>query len=274
MTTKCPPLRTASISRRLFLRGVSAPLVLLPHFWAARAGAAAKPYAARIFSAGFDGESYQGGLHLTLAPGWKTYWRVPGEGGIPPSLDAKGGNIASFSFTCPLPHRIPSEGGEAIGYKDEVIFPWRLVPTDPSQPVAASLSAFVGVCETVCIPVPVSQDLALAPVGMATRDTALLAGWLAKVPGEGKIVANVTAGEAGGIFIDVDLSAPAQDIFVEGSIMHFFLAPVWEEGRRRARLMVHGAKSVAELRNKPLRMTFVTEAGKAAGGLEQTVMVS
>ena len=253
----------------MFIGGSAA----LPVLWAEAAGAAGKPYVARIFSAGFDGAAYQGGLQLTMEPGWKTYWRVPGEGGIPPSLEVKGGNIGSFSFACPLPHRIASEGGEAIGYKDEVIFPWRLVPADAAKPVTASFSAFVGVCETVCIPVPLTQDLSLEPVGIATPDTALLSRWLARVPPEGKIVTSLSAGEAGGIFIDVQLSAPAQDIFVEGNAMHFFAAPIWGADRKSARVAVHGAKSAGELRNQPLRITVATGDGSPAGGLEQTVPV-
>lgn len=270
MTQKRPDLPAGSISRRKILAAVPA----LPVFWGTACAAAAKPYEARIFSAGFDGSVYQGGLHIVMNPGWKTYWRVPGAGGIPPSIEVQGGNIAAFAFSCPLPQRIASEDGEAIGYKDEVIFPWTLTPADRAVRVQAAVSAFVGICETVCIPVPVAQDLALEPVGVATRETALLAGWQAKVPRQGTIVSSLAAVEDDGVFIDVALSRPAKDVFVEGSAMHFFLPPVWSDGQHRARLKVNGAKSAGELRNKPLRMTFVTQGGEAAGGLEQTVTVS
>lgn len=269
MTTQCSRPRSGSLSRRIILAG----LPLLPLFRALPAAAAGQPYQARIFSAGFDGSRYVGGLQITMDPGWKTYWRVPGEGGIPPSLDARGDNIAAFSFDCPLPHRIASEGGEAIGYKDEVIFPWSLVPADPSKPVKAAFAAFVGVCETVCIPVNLTQDLGLEPVGIATPETALVARWQARVPQEGRIVSAVSAGEDDGVHVDVELSAPAQDVFVEGNAMHFFLAPQWSADRRHARLKVHGAKSAGELRNRLLRMTFVTDDTLPAGGLEQTVPV-
>src|SRR5690606_3324502 len=42
------------------------------------------------------------GLHVALAPGWKTYWRSPGEAGIPPSFDWSGSrNLAAATVLWP-----------------------------------------------------------------------------------------------------------------------------------------------------------------------------
>ena len=258
-------MKVPLLTRRLFfaasLSAVATPAWTTP-----------KPFTARLFSAGFDGTAYRGGLHLTMDPGWKTYWRVPGEGGIPPLVEAAGSNIAHFSFDCPLPHRMVGGSGETIGYKEEVVFPWTMVPRDGALPVEAALSAFVGVCETVCIPVPVKEKLILQPVGQATRDAGLLAAWQARVPQPAltPLVTALAAGEdAGQVYLDVTLAAAVTDIFVEGKAMHFFATPVWRDEGLRARLPVHGARNADELKGSPLRITL--DVGGA--GLEQTLTV-
>ena len=49
--------------------------------------------------------TWMAALHLTLSPGWKTYWRVPGEAGIPPLFDiAASTNIAALAVHWPTPH--------------------------------------------------------------------------------------------------------------------------------------------------------------------------
>lgn len=252
-----------SISRRNLLG-------LVPFFCAVPALAQAKPYEARLFYAGFDGVRHMGGLQFKMAPGWKTYWRVPGAGGIPPAMDATGDNIAGFSFDCPLPHRISGGDGESIGYKDEVVFPWTLTPQDASRPVEAALSAFAGVCETICIPVPVRESFALKPAAMATRETALLAQWQARVPAPADVVESARAGEEEGhVFVDISLKQPATDMFVEGSSLHFFAGPLWRDEGRTARVVVHGAKAAGELHGRQLRITLDVNGG----GLEQSVTV-
>ena len=256
-------MNTSQLSRRLLLG-------LLPLLAASRAGADAKPHDVRFMSAGFDGARHLGGLHVRMAPGWKTYWRVPGAGGIPPEIAVQGANIADFTFACPLPARMTGGDGESIGYKDEVVFPWVLTPADPTKPVVASLSAFIGVCETVCIPVAVQETLALEPLAMATRDAGLLMQWQARVPTPGEAVAAVTTGEDGGkVFVDVALTSAARDVFIEGNPSHFFTAPLWSDEGRLARCIVHGAKSPDELRGEPLRITLDVNGG----GLEQTLTV-
>ncbi|MFX4601211.1 protein-disulfide reductase DsbD domain-containing protein, partial [Acinetobacter baumannii] len=46
------------------------------------------------------------GLELRLEPGWKTYWRSPGDAGFAPRLDWSGsGNLAGATLSYPAPHR-------------------------------------------------------------------------------------------------------------------------------------------------------------------------
>ncbi len=230
------------------------------------------PHQVRFLHGGFDGARYQGGLMIRMLPGWKTYWRVPGAGGIPPVIEATGTNLGSFRFDCPLPYRLSGADGESIGYKDEVIFPFELTPVDATAPVAVTLSAFVGVCETICIPVQAQEQVELKPVAMATRDAAVLLQWRARVPQvtEAGPILSATAGEAHEArFVDLKLARPLRDIFVEGSALHFFAAPRFHADGLAATIAVHGAKSVADLLGHDLRIT-IDDEGR---GLEQMLRV-
>ena len=65
-------------------------------------------------------------LRITLNPGWKTYWRAPGDAGIPPLLDWSGsGNLESAEVTWPTPEVFSQNGMRSIGYTEELVLPVR-----------------------------------------------------------------------------------------------------------------------------------------------------
>jgi DsbC/DsbD-like thiol-disulfide interchange protein len=108
----------------------------------------------RMLNGGKHADVWRSGIHITMQEGWKTYWRVPGDGGVPPSFDWSGSeNLASIDVMMPLPHRFIDENGEGIGYKTEVIFPVDVKPVDPDKPVKLSLNMFYAVCNDICVPV-------------------------------------------------------------------------------------------------------------------------
>ena len=64
------------------------------------------------------------GLHFRLQPGWKIYWRSPGDAGFPPALDWQGSeNLAEAEVRWPVPHRFSLFGLETFGYGEEVVLP-------------------------------------------------------------------------------------------------------------------------------------------------------
>ena len=96
---------------------------------------------------------YMAALDLQLAPQWKTYWRAPGEAGIPPVFDWKGSsNLKSVQFHWPSPQVITLNGMMSIGYLDQLVLPVEVVPVDPSQPVTLALKMDLGVCHDICMP--------------------------------------------------------------------------------------------------------------------------
>ncbi|MBL9053234.1 MAG: hypothetical protein JNN02_05845 [Tabrizicola sp.] len=102
------------------------------------------------------------GLDLTLAPGWKTYWRSPGEAGIPPSFDwSMSENVKSVRIHWPVPTVFESAGMMTIGYHDRVVLPLEVTPVDPALPVRLDVSVDLGVCDKICIPAHVQLEAGL-----------------------------------------------------------------------------------------------------------------
>lgn len=106
------------------------------------------------------------GLRLRLAPGWKTYWRAPGDAGIPPVFDwSASTNVRAARIHWPAPHVFTSNGLRSIGYAGEVVLPVELEPQDPGQPMALSGQVDIGVCSDVCVPASLRIDAGLAAPG-------------------------------------------------------------------------------------------------------------
>ncbi len=110
-------------------------------------------------------------LRLTLAPGWKTYWRAPGDAGIPPHFDWTGSeNVRMAKPHWPVPAVFWQNGMRSVGYEGEVTLPLEFVPDQPGQPMVVRGQAIVGVCEDICIPVTlrITADLPLSGEGAGT----------------------------------------------------------------------------------------------------------
>lgn len=115
------------------------------------------------------------GLRITLAPGWKTYWRSPGEAGIPPAFDWSGSsNLAGARTSFPVPEVFHLDGLQAIGYRDSVVFPLALRPRDAGKPISLRGRVALGVCETICIPFEARITATLSP-GETSGQTAIRA---------------------------------------------------------------------------------------------------
>lgn len=115
-------------------------------------------------------------LHLTMAPGWKTYWRSPGDAGIPPSFDWSGSeNLRAVHFHWPRPHVFTLNGMTTVGYKNDLVLPIEVIPVDPSQPVRLKATVDLGVCDDICIPASLTLDSVIAGPGApdAVIDAAL-----------------------------------------------------------------------------------------------------
>ena len=127
------------------------------------------------------------GLEIELQPGWKTYWRSPGDAGFPVSVDWSGSvNVAAATLSWPVPHRFSLFGLDTFGYEEHVIFPIDLRPATVGEPVVLNAKVNYLVCHDICIPYDAQLRLEL-PSGAATpTDHAQsINRFVAQVPGDG-----------------------------------------------------------------------------------------
>jgi DsbC/DsbD-like thiol-disulfide interchange protein len=175
---------------------------------------------------GSDAALLRAGIEIKLAPGWHTYWRYPGDAGVPPKIDlADSVNVATADVLWPAPQRLPEAGLVAIGYDKSFVLPLRVVPRERSRPVVLRLKLDYAVCEKLCVPAQARGELALT-AGSPSQDAALGAAE-SRVPkkhalgeGDALIIRSVRREQgAGRGRVVVDVAAPAGErveLFAEG----------------------------------------------------------
>ena len=116
-------------------------------------------------SAIVPGEPFLVGVRLKMAPDWHTYWRYPGDAGIPTEIKwqlPQGWYAGEIQW--PIPLKLTEPGDIQIyGYHDEVLLIQQITPPKTLATVPVKLSAKVNwlVCEKICIPGEATLDLSL-----------------------------------------------------------------------------------------------------------------
>ncbi|WP_293576204.1 protein-disulfide reductase DsbD domain-containing protein [Phaeobacter sp.] len=116
-----------------------------------------------------DGGSTRNGSHLsalkiTLAPGWKTYWRAPGDAGIPPRFEWAGSqNLVDIAMTWPTPDVFLTSGYRTIGYHNQLILPIEITPQQRGSAIQLKGRMELGICKDVCIPSDLQFEAQLNP---------------------------------------------------------------------------------------------------------------
>ncbi len=223
-----------------------------------------------------DGESpaLLGGIQLRMDPGWKTYWRNPGDSGVPPSFDWTGSkNLKRAEVLYPVPHRFADAGGAAIGYEGEVVYPVRLTPEREGEPIELKLVFAYGLCKDLCIPNELNLSLTL-PADVGKGDALLLGNFLARVPKPGRsgllpYVGGVEAkldGDVPELIVDAVFqpNATATDLFIDGGDVFIPVpkplgAPV--DGKQRFAVTFASPEEAAAVKGKTLRITLVSDRG-------------
>ncbi|MGM0906345.1 MAG: protein-disulfide reductase DsbD family protein [Pseudomonadota bacterium] len=103
-------------------------------------------------------------LHVELDEGWKTYWRSPGEGGIPPTFDwTKSSNINDIEWHWPVPSRYSIQGIDTVGYQGSLTFPLMIQLSPDARQANISGTLTMSSCTTVCVltdyPIDLQVDL-------------------------------------------------------------------------------------------------------------------
>ncbi len=169
-------------------------------------GPNAQPATVRLLAApGRAGTTYEAGVEIAMVAGAHTYWKMPGDSGVPPVFDFDGSeNVSAASVSFPAPTRISEEGFDAFGYTGRVVYPVAVTPLDRAKPARLRVDVTYAVCDKICVPGHADATLTLAPGGSGVAGD-LVAAALAQVPkplaevDRGKLaIAPVAAGKAAG----------------------------------------------------------------------------
>lgn len=263
-----------------FVLSVGAEASPLASPWVEAHGAKARLIAGTAAASGTGAPPHAvTGVAVSLSPGWKTYWRSPGDsGGLPPSFDwSESVNLASAEVRYPAPRRFEDALGDSIGYSEAVIFPVEIRPEDPGKPVDLRLRLYYGICQEICVPAEAELTLRI-PAGATLPGSPEISTALAAVPRasaerrphDPELMSSeaLLEGDQPKLMLEAVFpgSAASADMFIEGPDGAYVPLPVRvaEQGDtvRFAVDLSQGAE-VAELRGRTVRITMVSDAGQS-----------
>lgn len=219
-------------------------------------------------------------VEITLADGWKTYWRFPGDaGGVPPSFDwSKSDNVASVKVLYPAPKRLTDKSGDTLGYKGAVVFPVAFEAKDKAKPVALKLQLDYGICKDVCIPVGAEFSVDI-PAGSTAALPASVTSALdhiprpadARKPADPKLLKTEVKLDGAMPTIALEAEFPGgaakADAFVESQNGYYIPLPkagsAKDIGQNRLRFEIDltGAVDPADIKGKLATVTLISEQG-------------
>lgn len=187
------------------------------------------------------------GLHFQLQPGWKIYWRTPGDAGYPPKVEWAGSvNLGEPTIRWPAPKRFILAGLQNHGYSGEVVLPLDAPVPQPGQAITAAAQLDYLACAQICVPMQASLRLDL-PAGPAQPSAFVhdISRFDALVPGDGarhglslESAEAVGEGDRTVLRATVTATEPFEhpDLFVEPAELGSFEAPrvTLSQGNRRA----------------------------------------
>lgn len=213
------------------------------------------------------------GWQVALKGKWKTYWRAPGDAGLPPQLDWSGStNLEAVTIDWPVPERMTVFGLDSYVYTHEVVLPLRVRLKTPGQAADLRLKVDYMVCEEVCVPLEARYRLYI-PAGEAapTAEAALIRDYEQRVPASHGPV-RVTD-----VALDPNCGQPRMalslggglpkgarlDAFVDGPDGVTYGRPQLSADGKRLSLPVHGLKAADPRAAEPVHVVLRPAAGPA-----------
>lgn len=233
----------------------------------------------RLISAGQikpDGTTLVG-LEIDMPNTTKTYWRVPGDTGLPTELDPAGSiGVTGHEILWPYPTRQQTDAYLDYVYFGPTVLPLELV-VDEAAP-RLELSAVLGICSDICVPAQARFSLPLVdsapdrPNGLRIRQA------LALTPmpwqGDPQPIGNVEwQRDANMLVVHLgdDTVDPASLIASTESGQPLFGTPQKSPEANLVLIPVLGKADKMDLENRAVRLTFMT--GMGAFEVERTVEV-
>jgi DsbC/DsbD-like thiol-disulfide interchange protein len=210
-------------------------------------------------------------LDIELKPGWKTYWRDPGDAGVPPTIDVSANpNIAKAEFDFPAPQRHDEGDFNWAGYDYPVALPITFTLKDPAGAATIDAAVFLGVCETICV--PVQAKLAVDPANDPDNpdDTSAVSAAFAAIPPAATPQFGVKPAEkTGDAKVVFEATFPGDpesaELFVAGDGNYVFAMPVREERDGKTFFSVEVTRPDEKPTGPGLHYTLVTNAGAVSG---------
>ena len=224
-----------------------------------------------LVNGGRKDSQWLAGIDIEMAKGWKTYWKVPGDSGVPPVFDwSKSQNVRAVEVMWPAPHRYSDITGNSIGYKKRVVFPLKVTALDPSRPVRLNLSLDYGICRGICILAKANVETFLPQDKGSGPGLPAIEKFAALIPPArpaSETISKVSAvgGKDDTLLVVTFARAMKRgtDILVEGPEEAFFNAPEPGEAGaspRRFVIRVEGLDGPEDLKGRKLKLTVL--AGK------------
>lgn len=143
-------------------------------------------YKARLIEGSRQADgTFQAAFEIVLEKGWSTYWRVPGEHGIPPIFEFNhSSNVKDTVIHWPAPDVFIDNAGSSIGYKDRVVLPFTVIPEIKDQKVELNVAAFFGVCSEICVPADANASVLLYPQNKISADQPIIDEAFLRVPSQ------------------------------------------------------------------------------------------
>jgi DsbC/DsbD-like thiol-disulfide interchange protein len=154
--------------------------------------------------------TFRGALQIDVAPGWKTYWRDPGDAGVPPQITfspASGITAADVGF--PVPKRFDDGTTHWAGYEWPITLALTLHTAAGSAPGLLEADVFLGLCQSICIPVQAKLTLDAVRNADDMFDRATVSAAFDSLPAKASAQFGVSTTRVEGQVLIVDAAAPA-----------------------------------------------------------------
>jgi DsbC/DsbD-like thiol-disulfide interchange protein len=208
-------------------------------------------------------------LQVELKDGWKTYWRDPGDAGVPPQISVTGEGITGFEVLYPAPDRFDDGKSIWAGYKHMVAFPLTLKISGDKPVFPIKASSFLGICEDICIPVQNEFGLDVRQAQGSTADQALVKSFFDVLPASAVADFKISGLKKSAGQVEIDLTAPESaapfEVFLAADGYMFGVPELVSQTSNSLR---YAAKVIFEPKNATDADVYYTvkSAGRAVSG--------
>jgi DsbC/DsbD-like thiol-disulfide interchange protein len=208
------------------------------------------------------------GLEIDMPSTSKTYWRVPGESGIPTTFDFSAStNVGTPAIDWPFPSVDRTGGLTDYVYRGPVVIPIELKPGQGAAGLEVSI--VLGICSDICVPAQAKFNLPIDPAHPDSAQSIRLSQAEAQVP----IAWDKADPPFGAVTATPDgiaITDPSPNIDPTGLIADvgdpaiLFSTPQKSPDGTLWTLKLLGGAAGKGLEGRPVQLTFMTASGPYA----------